>query len=546
MDKEPVNTQFTMDPNLLVSVIKSQAGTLSKALLEGVMNSLDAGASSVNLTLNQTDFTIWDDGKGFSSAEDIENWFGRFGTPHKEGDAQFGKFRMGRGQLMAFAATRWLSNEFCMDVDIEKKGLSYDFSKTEQRVRGCRIEGLLYTPLASYELKDLLTELKKFVAFAPRPVYVNEELFGANPARLKTWTFENDDAYFKVVQGSSELLVYNQGIYVQSLSTWKTGIGGTVVSKKPLEVNFARNAILESKCETWGSIQKVTEQLVVAKLTAARSLEDNERRYLARRVLNATAAFVGSIAKAKILTDPSGKHSTLDTLGFFDKFVHIRESGPLACAVHGTNRTFVVTDLLLERFGLYSVEDFVRELRSLGGVLDYNAVVIDASEVSAQGLGGTTTLEFSDLTPRLRAGFQTLAWLNTRIAERLRAAGYNSDHRELLPGSHKRNKFIAWTDGKSYVTVNRHYIKRLETGLDGALFWAQTLIHEYMHDTDDSESHDHGVVFFQKFHDAINSDAPLALGTLTQETVLVYLKALQENGIGRPRLLTGQLRPAFL
>ena len=73
---------FRMDPALLWSVIKSQAGTLAKALLELVMNSIDAGASQVSITLTGTRLKVEDDGRGFQSRTEVTSWFETFGTPH--------------------------------------------------------------------------------------------------------------------------------------------------------------------------------------------------------------------------------------------------------------------------------------------------------------------------------------------------------------------------------------------------------------------------------------------------------------------------------
>lgn len=533
-----------MDPNLLVSVIKAQAGTLSKAILEGVMNSLDAKATRVDVTLTQTNFVIADNGKGFGSADEIKIWFGRFGTPHKAGDATYGKFRMGRGQMMSFAATTWLSNEFCMKVDIEKNGLTYDLSTRREDQDGCRVEGELYVALSTYEFKDILTELKKFVAYTPKPVYVNGELFGASPARLKSWTFENENAYFRVTQDSEDLEIYNQGVFVQTMGTWKTGMGGVIVSKKPLEINLARNAILESKCDVWKSIQTETEKLVIDKLSSAKKLSEGERKFLARRAL-ATGDFAEQIKKAKIITDPTGKHSTLECLKNYTKFVYIAEIGPLACSVHGSDGTFVVTDSLLQRFGMYCIEDFLRELKQKAGIIRHDAVVLNPDSVSKMGLGGAKLLQTDALSPRLKAAMATLEWLNEEVAMRLTAGGYNAGSRQLLLGSHKRNTFVAWTDGKTYITVNKHFTKKLEDGLNGAWFWAHTLVHEYMHDCDDSESHSHSEVFYQKFHDAIGMDELLQLGTLTQQTVLRYMNELRTQGLAKPSALKRQLRPSF-
>lgn len=268
---EAQNHNFTMDPNLLVSVIKSQAGTLSKALLEGVMNSIDAGATRVDVTLTQTEFCIEDNGKGFSSEDEIKNWFGRFGTPHTEGDAIYGRFRMGRGQMMAFASTEWSSGPFKMSVDIETQGLTYELAHLSEPVKGCRIVGKLYRELPDYKLTDMLSELKKFVAYALRPVYVNGELYGAPAGRLKTWSYEDDDAWYKVVQDSTELLVYNQGVFVEEMGTWRIGMGGIVVSKSRLEVNFARNSVMEDSCAVWRRIASKLERTVLESSRRLRS-----------------------------------------------------------------------------------------------------------------------------------------------------------------------------------------------------------------------------------------------------------------------------------
>lgn len=76
---------FTIDANLLVSVIKSKAGILNKVILKGVMNSIYAGATRVDITFTVDTLTLQNSGRGFPNEDEIKNWFGRFGTPHKAG-----------------------------------------------------------------------------------------------------------------------------------------------------------------------------------------------------------------------------------------------------------------------------------------------------------------------------------------------------------------------------------------------------------------------------------------------------------------------------
>ncbi len=53
---------FKMHHQLLRSVIQRQAGTLSKAILEGVMNAVDAEASKIDIVLKRNEVRISDDG----------------------------------------------------------------------------------------------------------------------------------------------------------------------------------------------------------------------------------------------------------------------------------------------------------------------------------------------------------------------------------------------------------------------------------------------------------------------------------------------------
>lgn len=88
---------FELDPQIIHHIIHNQAGSIGKAIIELIMNSVDAEAKTVRITMSREGFVCEDDGKGFVTREDVINYFGRFGTPHHEGDATYGRFRLGRG-----------------------------------------------------------------------------------------------------------------------------------------------------------------------------------------------------------------------------------------------------------------------------------------------------------------------------------------------------------------------------------------------------------------------------------------------------------------
>jgi hypothetical protein len=181
------------------------------------------------------------------------------------------------------------------------------------------------------------------------------------------WTLEDDLAYYRIVHDAHALEVYSQDIFVRHFSTWQLGIGGVVVSKQPLELNFARNAAA-SECPIWSGIRREIEALAIRTLTTAGRLTDSQRKFLGFRFRDvAHGASDPSVWKEmKLLTDPWGTNLPLSALAQYRNFVHIPDCGPLACATHGTDGTFVVTDALLDRFGTDSLPDWLALLVEAG------------------------------------------------------------------------------------------------------------------------------------------------------------------------------------
>lgn len=90
------------------------------------------------------------------------------------------------------------------------------------------------------------------------------------------WTFEDHLAYYRILWADA-LEVYSGDVFVRHFNTWQLGVGGVVISKQPLELNFARDAA-ESDCPVWSGIHKVIEALVIRELATARDLTDSQRK----------------------------------------------------------------------------------------------------------------------------------------------------------------------------------------------------------------------------------------------------------------------------
>ena len=228
----PEKRKFTVHPDIIFNLIQAQAGTLGKAVLECIMNSIDAGATHCDIELESERLRITDDGQGFRSRKEIEDWFEVFGFPHEIGEANrrvYGQFGIGRAQLWSFASTVWETATFRMDVDIKRRGLDYHLQEDRSpAVKGVRIEGRFYERLRPSELMELEKELSELAYYAQIPVSFNGKAINHDP-RGEKWDFTTEDAWIRV-KDSGELKVYNLGVLVRRYPG-STGCGGVVVTQ---------------------------------------------------------------------------------------------------------------------------------------------------------------------------------------------------------------------------------------------------------------------------------------------------------------------------
>lgn len=497
---------FTVHPHILFSVIQSQAGTLAKALLEGVMNSIDAGASRITVHIDKETFSVRDDGRGFQSREEILSWFEQFGTPHTEGDAIYGKFRMGRGQMMAFAVNTWRTGTFCMNVDIKHQGLDYELRDKLGAVKGCKVEGKLYEPLSASALDEVITEFSSLVRYAQVPVSLNGRVISKRP-ELQSWDMETADAYIKTTR-TGDLQVYNLGVLVRSYPQYHFGCGGTVVSKRALEVNFARNDILTHRCDTWRRISAYLKQVNLYKVASKSSLNSEERSFLAKQLAfgNLTPSMPLPVTELKLFTDAAGKHHSLRDLMSCTKLTVATEAQARTGArLQREGHALVLSEETLERFRVSSAAELVQVLRERTGA--ELAMETACFEDLALGCEETyQTHEDSELTVAELCVLEAVRVGHDKFHQWFATAERTSGQRAIRAGT--SDVAEAWTDGASYVVLTRKVLARAaDRGLAGCFELLMTLVHEYCHDTADLESHTHDLVFYNKHHDIVQYKA---------------------------------------
>lgn len=526
---------FKMHPKLLYDVIKRQAGSLSKAILEGVMNGIDARAGRIDVTLTPSLLTIVDDGKGFTDRSEIERFFETFGQPHEEAERKiYGQFRMGRGQLFSFGVNTWRTATFKMAVDIMGRGLDYLLEDQLPMTKGCTIEVQLYEEQSPSELDSTLRDVVRAVKYVTVPVYLNGKQINTDPATVE-WTHDTPEAFIKL-KPTGSLVVYNLGVFVQEIANHHFGTGGVVVAKQQLRVNFARNDV-QNDCKVWRKIKPLLSQLAQQSNTRAPTLTDGARKRLADQLRLGQLTWEEA-RNLRIFTDVTGRHHSLKQLLRMgrQKVTSASEGNPQGDKFMQQGLGFVFSDETLDRFEVDTVKQllklltkFIQEHRSWdSGFTDW--VPVPFSQVEEAVESTYQLLSDKELTPLERA---KLATIQTAVRTTL-IRDLHVPERTIRLGT--AGSALAWTDGASYVAIERDYLTSLTPEAGGWARLGLTLIHEYMHEDPSTNTHVHSPEFYRNFHDSADF-----VGRFVEQALREYPRYLSQHN---RRLTKAALRAA--
>lgn len=507
--------EFELHEHLIYDIIERQAGNLDKGVLEAIMNSVEAGASRIDITFREENgekkLTIADDGKGIVTRQELDAYFRRFGNPHTADEKKiFARFRVGRGQIFSQGKNRWHTCQFEMSTDYladKQAGRRPRYTLKEIEFRkGCLIEISLYPTTWTRSIEALQDAIREQIEFISTPVYFNGTLISFDPKRLK-WTHEDEDAYYLFGHGMN-LLIYNLGARCEVISAAQAGVTGAIVSKKRLEVNFARNQVIN----TCPVMQRIN--LVVRKFRAKKTRKPQRRLMEHER-----------IAALLDLCERTQQYDDLKAIGLFNTTnnriltLHAIRANclPWTFAEEG-NR---VADRLLYLQQALCIDDQVlRELKYTGQPAYFFEWL--AMRGGFEHLGWSHLarlyLPLSEISPNLdgkqsRLPKEKWSKYERRIIRVLESLGCWNGR---VLGIGLSNTAEAWTDGYSYITINRQYLQdHPPTSVWRAAGLFALLCHELSHDESSAEdSSYHGSAFYQTFHDIVsyNSVAGLAKG----------------------------------
>lgn len=514
--------KFTVDDNIINHLITHQAGTPNKALMELVMNSIDAGATRIDIEATDRTFCVKDNGAGFAGKEDVINYFGRFGTPHEKGDAVFGRFRMGRGQIMAFGKCLWRSSTFQMNVDIKGSGLTYVLHEDLDMFHGCEVSGEFYDTEGAWLDRDFLARQLLFVS---AELFVNGEKISRS-MEDEQWDYESELFYYKKNDKYS-LAVYNQGVYVNSYPTWNVGVGGMLVSKIAMEVNFARNDVLVADCSVWIEAMKLLKK--EAKGNAKKSkIPKYERQYHLQEFLKCEPSYgeFKEFAELKLFEDVNGKlHSLENMMSSAIQSITISPEKGSAFADYLASMpgVFVFDAGEMEHFGSMVARNGLYYLfkcifdKTYGGFsstfnrwVDSLAFFENINGLRERYPNRVQILKSTELTPLQKAVVKSLKSASDIIGSHAAAYAFKLGQishpsefpiRKLVVGN-SDDTMEAWTDAVSYIAIDYRQIEQeVQNGQDGVYKLLMLIAHEYTHSDASFQNNVHGLEFYKSYHD---------------------------------------------
>jgi len=512
---------------LLIDVIKRQAGTLKKAILEGTMNSVEAGATRIHINFlaerskdtnnpSPAFLSIKDDGIGIQTKTELINHFETFGQPHESTENVIWKqFRMGRGQMFAFGKNTWRTSTYKMIVDVNEMELDYLFEDGCEFVDGCNIDIELYkNPLDNWvisSVKSLKEEVKEQVRFVKTPVEFNNEVVSVDPATLN-WDCEDEFAYYKFTDTSS-LKIYNLGVYVMSKSLKEVGVGGIIVSKQMLKVNFARNDI-QDICPIFQAINKVVSKNKIKRANKSyRALSQDERFNLLCEFRDARQHYQRLESK-RIFKTAQGKWISWSMI--------VKDGRPWCFAPEGSR----IADRAMQmgvalcfdenmpdelgytgvsnKFFSWLWSDFIKKDTYTGHKekeidnLENNFLMFDGQEEISDGYN------FSKLKDMFNEDYRYIPYSELKNSEKAFIDSMNHlrcwEDRDIKIGV--SNVANAWTDGSSFIAFERSFISGLDLTRTSSLLRLFTVgCHELAHDRDTAGTHNHGPEFYEKYYE---------------------------------------------
>lgn len=498
-----------IDHRIIYDLIFKQSHSLEGAIAELIQNSCDAGATEIFLELTESGFELTDNGRGFQSKQEIESWFETFGTPHDEiRGNRFGRFRLGRGQVMGFASTEWESNNYKMSVDVRNDGLTYKLAQIKEAFPGCKIVGSWYREQARVVESDLDSVLARITSKMRYMYGVKININGSHINNLDgdSWEYEDDVFMFRTARpferyGEPSIRIFNLGMHVTDVKVPR--VVGDVVTKKHCKLNINRSNILPD-CEILAHI-RLTLRVIAPPYSQTKKYRPHEGREILMHFINGDLNY-HDVKELSIFQDLRARKwyrfcdlaGNKFAIGGFGKRAEFIDDN-----LHSGKLCLILDSEYAYRFdiGTASQQKGWVELLPFLADRENNAELLQVYENYQER---EALIEAMDLEKAVIPDDQ----LDQQALMVLKALNRSKTflHNYLNVGGGRRRSFrlgmssssLAWTDCENEIVLERSMIAHLNKGLVGAINIVSVIAHEYCHVSDDST---HSFRFYESYHD---------------------------------------------
>lgn len=566
--------EFVADEDIVNTIIRGQHTDLSKALLELVMNSVDSKAQNCSVMLTREGFKVQDDGAGFGTYDDILVSFKRIGRAHKDAERTYGRFGMGRGQIMPWGRVCWSSGVHRMTTDLNAFN-GFEYVEGEDWP-GCTVEGGFYEALPRYEFFRAQDELVRRCRLIDSSIKIVINNHHVNSADDMIWDEETEDYRIRWHQSNRDhrsINIYNQGVYICEFPDYTEGLGADVVAKKAMTLNMARNSI-DPKDPLWQRISaRIVEKIREHRLAQSKrkAMTEDMRQPLidalahpssdvAELIFEQWRRNFGNTHKRvchlPLLRDSRGRYQRFDTL----------DNRPLTFVPAGREKeaesvaiqklAVPVTLYELRLWGVETASELIEKYNStitkrlwqlsnpeqpsfMHHHLNIDATVVSFDVIAAGLNTDNVHLKQKELRPKEAAARNALEYASGIMAKRLSNIDRaNVRKRRIVLGESVSSD--GWTDSVSFIAINRKMVQILDRGQAGATQLALLLLHEYVHDKDHPDSNEHGELFYERFHNlASHYSGDELVGNVARSIWHRYLTELNKKGLGLPKAAEG-------
>ncbi len=534
--------EFKTDKNLIYHLIDSQKTDLKSALSELIQNSFDANATVCKIKYNDRikKITIEDNGKGFVNKKEIEEFFGTFGTPHfEENITKFGRFRIGRSQIFSLGSSIWKSKGFILKVDIRKKGLNYELIEVpeeHEKFNSTIIEIDLYDSSNDYNSYDyressLQYSIKqKFKYLQNMELHFNGEHLNSieNTLANKKNVLEFENFIF-IDQGThgikGNVMIYNLGIFTKTIRSFPK-LSGSIITKKHLKLDISRNEILPND-SIWEECELFLKELSKNKKNSSYSFDASKSIF--------ESIFTNKIYYSEIREIPLLREIGSGKIHTFNSLYNQKKMFGFTLYSETDNRKKIYLDKL-KQSGKVLILEFSTVLSAWAEIKNTNSYIFeDITEEIKQFFQFNISKNLNQDGQNTQGNFilEELKFLYKNLVRTDDYIDENEDHqliddgdlvlneKIILEALNKSNHLLmterlrekrkivfglsadnhAWTDGKSYIAINKANIEGFKKSKSKLFYIGLLLLHEYTHQNNLTDLHDYD--FYSQFHNIL-------------------------------------------